>query len=379
MNFTPIQNYRTALFTSLLLCFLQSCTAPEKKASFTTELDSVFSAHPAFNGVVLVADKGTPVYHKAFGYIDLDARNPLDTTTIFELASVSKQFTAMIIMMLAEEGKLGFDDLLEKYIPELPYPGITLRHLLTHTSGLPDYQEIMDQHWDKSKAAGNPQIIQYLIEYHPEKRFNPGEKYEYSNTGYVLLGTVGEIAGQRDFIELCRDRIFGPLGMTSTDIRSLEVKAAITNFARGFIYVEEKGRYVRADSFPSSNYIVWLGNRKGPGRISSTASDLLKWDRALYTENLVRKGSLGQAFTPYILKNDSISNYGFGWSISKHPTLGNKVSHTGSNPGYATRIVRYIDADKTIIMLSNNEYRGSDAIYGSIESILSKHGSGLTR
>jgi len=363
---------RTFKSALLLLVLLQSCTLPDKSRSLVTQLDSLFSAHPQFNGVVLVADKGTPFYHKAFGYIDLDAKNPLDTTTIFELASVSKQFTAMMIMMLAEEGRLNYDDLLEKYVPELPYPGITIRHLLTHTSGLPDYQEIMDQHWDKSKAAGNPQIIQYLIEYHPEKRFIPGEKYEYSNTGYVLLGTVAEISGGKDFVDMARERIFRPVGMSSTDIRSLETKAAITNFARGFIFVEEKNHYVRADSFPSSNYIVWLGNRKGPGRISSTASDLLKWDRALYTEKLVRKGTLAQAFTPYMLRNDSVSNYGFGWTLSKHPILGNKVSHTGSNPGYATSIVRYIDADKTIIMLSNNAYSKSDAINVAIESILSK-------
>lgn len=356
----------------LLIVLTQACSPREKTSSLTTQLDSLFASHPGFNGVVLIADQGKPVYHRAIGYIDLDAKTPLDTATIFELASVSKQFTAMIIMMLAEEGKLNYDDLLEKYIPELPYPGITLKHLLTHTSGLPEYEPLMDQHWDKSKVAGNPQILQYLVAYHPEKNFSPGEKYKYCNTGYVLLGTVAEIAGGKDFIEMCRERIFKPLGMTSTDIRSLEAKAAITNFARGFVYVEEKDRYVRADSFPSSNYIVWLGNRKGPGRISSTSTDLLKWDRNLYTEKLIRNGTLGQAFTPYILNNDSISNYGFGWEIDRHPTLGAKIWHTGSNPGYSTRIVRFIDVDKTIIILSNNAYPKITALDKALDDILGK-------
>ena len=103
--------------------------------------------------------------------------------------------------------------------------------------------------------------------------------------------------------------------MSSTDIRSLEEKAAIANFALGHIYVTEKQRYVRADSFPASNYTIWLGNRKGPGRISSVASDLLKWDRILYTERLIKKTTLDEAFTPMKLNSDSLSDYGFGWAI----------------------------------------------------------------
>lgn len=343
--------------TLALLLFSCGQKADKNPLTASEKIDSVMQTLPDFSGVVLVADKGKPIYHQAFGYRNFETKERNDTTTIFELASVSKQFTAAIIQMLHEEGALEYDDAIDKYLKGIPYPNITIRHLLTHTSGLPDYQAIMDAHWDKSKVANNHDIIEYLIKFHPPKSFEPGEKYEYSNTGYVLLASIAEKASGRDFIDICRERIFKPLWMTSTNIRTLSEKAAIINFALGHIYVNEKQRYVRADSFPSSNYTIWLGNRKGPGRISSTTSDLLKWDQALYTQKILSDSSKYQAFSPMKLKNDSISNYGFGWDLSNHPVLGKTVSHTGDNPGYKTVIVRFIEKNKTIVILNNNAHK----------------------
>lgn len=332
-------------------------------------IDSLFASEIDFSGVVLVAENGTPIYQKAFGYREFENQIPLQTSDIFELASVSKQFTAMIIMMLKEKGLLGYDDSVTKYL-ELPYKGITIRNLLTHTSGLPDYQDIMDKYWDKTKVAGNPDCIEYLNKYAPPKRFEPGEKYEYSNTGYLLLASIAEKASGKDFIELCRKWIFRKLKMKSTDIRTLEEKKATNNFAIGHIYVEERHKWVRADSFPSSNYTIWLGNRKGPGRISSTAADLLRWDQALYSEKLIKQSTLQEAFTPMKLNNGSLSNYGFGWSLRTDSTLGKMVSHNGDNPGYKTQIIRYIDKKKTMIVLNNNAHRDFDAVIKQLETIL---------
>jgi len=333
-------------------------------------IDSVIQIHPDFSGVMLVANNGIPVYHKAFGYRYYAEKLSLQTSDIFELASVSKQFTAMIIIMLKEKGKLNYDDPVEKYL-DIPYKGITIRHLLTHTSGLPDYQDIMDKHWDKTKVAGNKEILEYLNQYAPPKLFEPGAKYDYSNTGYVLLASIAEKAGGKDFIRMCQKWIFKPLKMRSTNTRTLKQKAATNNFAIGHIYVTEKQQYIRADSFPSSDYTIWLGNRKGPGRVSSTAADLLTWDKALYTEKLVQQSALQDAFLPMRLNNDSSSNYGFGWMLRSDPLLGKIVMHTGDNPGYATQIIRYIDAGKTIILLSNNAYKNFDEIIRHIEIIVS--------
>ena len=158
--------------------------------------------------------------------------------------------------------------------------------------------------------------------------------------------------------------------MKSTDIRTLEEKKATTNFAIGHIYVKGRNKYVRADSFPSSDYTIWLGNRKGPGRISSTAADLLKWDQALYTKKLVKQSTLQDAFTPMKLNDGSVSNYGFGWDLRIDSFWGKIVSHNGDNPGYKTQIIRYIDKKKTIIVLNNNAHENFGQIIKSIEDIL---------
>lgn len=334
-----------------------------------TTFDSIFSATKDFSGVVLIAENGKPVYHKAFGYREFEPQIPLRTSDIFELASVSKQFTAMIIMMLKEKGKLNYDDSVSRYL-DIPYKGITLRNLLTHTSGLPDYQDVMDKYWDKSKVAGNADCIEYLNKYAPPKLFEPGEKYTYSNTGYLLLASIAERASGKDFIDMCRQWIFKKLKMKSTGIRTLEEKKATKNFAIGHVYVEERNKYVRADSFPSSNYTIWLGNRKGPGRISATAADLLKWDRALYTDKLVKQSTLQDAFTPMKLNGGTISDYGFGWSIRMDPAFGKIVSHTGDNPGYKTQIIRYIDKNKTIILLNNNSHKDFSTVIKQLEEEL---------
>ena len=348
-----------------------SCQSPKQEIvrTFSDKADSLFKTVPDFSGIVLVASKGKPIYHRAFGYQNFETKVPTDTSSIFELASVSKQFTAAIIMMLKEENKLSYDDLVEKYLTALPYPNITIRQLLNHTSGLPDYQAIMDEHWDKSKVANNDDILAYLKKYHPAKSFEPREKYEYSNTGYVLLASIAEKASGKDFIEMCRERIFKPLKMNSTDIRTLEAKSAIENFALGHIFMKEKNKYVRADSFPSSNYTIWLGNRKGPGRISSTTSDLLKWDQALYTNKILKQEILIEAFSPAKLKNDSLSYYGFGWEI-KSDQNEKIVFHTGDNPGYKTEIIRHLDENKTIIVLCNNAHAKFGLLLTQLNSML---------
>ncbi|HEX6847387.1 MAG TPA: serine hydrolase domain-containing protein [Chitinophagaceae bacterium] len=357
-----------------LLLFVNQLLYAQQTKPDSSRVDSIIAAQKdptaiGFSGVVLIAEKGKPVYHKAFGYREFEPQIPLQTTDIFELASVSKQFTAMIIMMLGQKGKLDYDDSVSKYL-EIPYKGITIRNLLTHTSGVPDYQDIMDKYWDKTKVAGNPDCIEYLNKYAPPKHFEPGAKYEYSNTGYLLLASIAEKVSDKDFIALCRKWIFKKLKMKSTDIRTLEEKKATKNFAIGHIYVDERKRYVRADSFPSSDYTIWLGNRKGPGRISSTAADLLKWDKALYTEKLIQQSTLKEAFAPMKLNDGSFSNYGFGWSLRTDSSSGKIVSHTGDNPGYKTQIIRYIDKKKTIILLNNNAHKDFSSIARQLEALL---------
>jgi CubicO group peptidase (beta-lactamase class C family) len=332
-------------------------------------MDSLMAKHPQFSGVVLVADYGKQRYYKAFGYRNFPDKIKLKRDDLFELASISKTFTSMAILLLEKEGKLSVDDSVSRYL-SVPYPGITIRHLLNHTSGLPDYQAVMDQHWDKSKVAGNEDIIEYLNRYAPPALFAPGARYEYSNTGYVLLGSIVEKASGMDFTAFCREKIFRPLQMGNTDIRSNTQKAAIPEFALGHVWVESSQRFERADAFPSSDYTIWLGNRKGPGRVSSTARDLLRWDQALYGNQLLQQSELRKAFQPAKLNDGSLSNYGFGWMLTAVPVLGITVWHSGDNPGYHTRLMRYTGKRMTLIVLNNNAYPKFDALVDTMESIL---------
>ncbi|MBC7850946.1 MAG: beta-lactamase family protein [Chitinophagaceae bacterium] len=355
----------------LFLISVVSWLASNSQSDFASRIDSIIKSEKQFNGVALIADRGDIVYYDAIGLREYAKQVQLKKNDVFELASVSKQFTAMIIMMLKEKGKLGYDDSVSKYL-SVPYQGITIRHLLTHTSGLPDYQEIMDQHWDKTKVASNTDILEYLNKFAPPRLFEPGQKYDYSNTGYVLLASIAEKASGKDFIDMCNQWIFGPLKMTSTAIRTLQQKAKTKNFAIGHLFVKERNSFIRADSFPSSDYTIWLGNRKGPGRISSTAEDLLKWDQALYGQKLVTQTTLQEAFSPMTLNNGLVSNYGFGWTLGIDENKKRIVSHSGDNPGYCTRITRFIAKNRTIILLSNNSYPDLGNLVGKINAVFSQ-------
>lgn len=346
------------LFINLFMVTQVNSQNQDIKKAFDTAKSAGFS------GVALVAKKGKIIYHEATGFRHFETSELLQKDDIFELASVSKQFTAMIIMMLKEKGQLNYDDPVNKFV-QVPYPNITIRHLLTHTSGLPDYQDIMDKHWDKTKVAGNPDIIEYINHYAPPALFKPGAQYMYSNTGYVLLASVAEKASGEDFITLCRNWIFKPLKMNDTDIRTLEAKAKTKNFAAGHLLDTTK-KYVNANKFHASDYTVWLGNRKGPGRISSTAKDLLKWDKALYTTKLVTQATLKEAFTEAKLNDSSTIQYGFGWEIASDAQGHKYVQHTGDNPGYRTIIIRLLEQHKTVIILNNNAH---EAITGLIEAL----------
>lgn len=333
----------------------------------TQDIHSAFekAKKAGFSGVVLVAENGKIQFYEATGKRRFETNEDLQKTDIFEFASITKQFTAMVIMMLKERGKLNFDDQISKFV-QVPYPNITIRHLLTHTSGLPDYQAVMDKHWDKSKIAGNPEILEYLNRYAPPVLFQPGEKYSYSNTGYVLLASIAEKAAGKDFIEMCREWIFKPLKMRDTNIRSLEEKARVKNFAVGH-QKDEKGNYVNAGNFRASDYTIWLGNRKGPGRISGTAQDLLKWDTALYTEKLIKKETLAEAYTGGILNNGEKINYGFGWSVLTDKSGNKYVQHTGGNPGISNIIIRFLTDKRLIIVLCNNSHESMQNLVAELK------------
>ncbi|MGN7384288.1 Penicillin-binding protein E [Chlamydia abortus] len=308
------------------------------------------------NGVILAAEHGEIIYQAAFGQADLSTSRRLQTNTVFELASLSKPFTALGIVVLEEKGMLAYDEPIERWLPELPYQGITVRHLLCHTSGLPDYMDLFFEHWDRSNIATNADVLNLLVRHRPPVYFEPNENWLYSNTGYVLLAILIErITGQR-FADFMSEHVFSPLGMKNTSIYNRRYSGeVIPDYAFGYIYDLHSDRYELPDLVPKTNYVVFLDGIQGDGTVNSNLHDLYKFDQALHAGQFVSRKSLEQIFAPASLNNGETCGYGFGWILEEKEGKGRAVSHSGGWPGYATNLIRYIDADMTLIYLSNME------------------------
>lgn len=311
-----------------------------------------------FNGCVLALDKGKMVYKKCYGYADWQNQRLLNDSSRFDLASCSKQFTAVAIMLLEEQGKLDYSDDIRKFIPDLPYENITIEHLLTHTSGLPDYIGLMKTHWDQSKFASNEDIVSLLKTRHPDPYFEPNRRFYYSNTGYTLLSLViGKASGQ-SYAEFLEQYIFSPLGMTHTRVynsrRSKNEK--LENFAYGYVWSPASGNYQLPDSVEKYKQVVYLDAITGDGNIVSSLTDLMIWEEALREQKLLKKETWKRAFTEYVPGNGEGSGYGYGFFVRKDEGIEELHYHTGGWPGYFSIFMRFPNQEKTIVVLTNNSY-----------------------
>lgn len=344
------------LSTLVLLIIALYSTAQDRSEKVSHLIDSLHAAGK-FNGNIVIAEQGKIMYQKSVGLANEKTGAPLNENSLFELASVSKQFTAMGIVLLHQKGKLNYDDLLAKYIPELSfYTGVTIKNLLHHTSGLPDYEDLLDSLFDRTRIATNQDIIDTLIKYKPASLFKPGTKWEYSNTGYALLGTVIERLSGLSFGTFLEKNIFRPLRMNRTQVyRRRYQPKTIENYAYGYIYVDSLKKYILPDDLPGTKYVVFLDGIVGDGTVNSTVIDLLRWDQALYTEKLVPQSALREIFTSGVLADGKSTNYGFGWSVISDSVYGKMTMHAGGWPGYRTIIDRHIDHNKTIIILQNHD------------------------
>tara|TARA_R110002073_G_scaffold44982_1_gene124428 strand:+ start:211 stop:1641 length:1431 start_codon:yes stop_codon:yes gene_type:complete len=325
----------------------------------TLKLDTLYSElyeKGAFNGSVLIAEDGQIIFEKSYGLADEQTNRKLNDSTIFELASVSKQFTAMGIVQLKKEGKLSYQEDITKYVPELiDYKGITIQNLLNHTGGLPDYMELSDKNWDKSNIATNDDMLEMFKQVKPKKLFEPNEKWDYSNTGYLILATIIERASGQEFEEYLKNKIFEPLEMENTFVyRRRFAPKEVPNYANGYIYSDSLQKKILPDEIGKDFYVVYLDGIVGDGMVNSNPKDLLKWDRALYKDNLINDEDRELIFSSVKTKDSSQTDYGFGWMIDSTKTYGKVASHSGGWAGYISYIERDIDNDKTIIVLQNN-------------------------
>lgn len=357
----------------LISIILFACHSPEENPH-VKQLDEFLNGQRElfrFNGNVLVADQGKIIYQHSFGLADFDSNKPLNDSSVFELASVSKQFTATAILLLKDRGKLKLTDSLRQYFPELPYSNITLQHMLTHTSGLPDYFWEMMNSWDTSKVAFNKDMIALLADKKLPVLFEPGTKWEYSNTAFVILASIVEKISGQSYKDFMAENIFQPLGMKHTRIYNTRrlLKDTIPNYAYGYTYIDSLKKYVLPDNYPDTRFVVFMDGIQGDGIVNSTTNDLLIWDRAVKNHTLLKEETQSE-----MLKQQSIADstkkgyYGYGVFLEKND-FGNIVSHSGGWPGYSTFLARNTDTDQTYIILSNNSSNVS-AIFNSIQDIM---------
>jgi Beta-lactamase class C and other penicillin binding proteins len=344
------------------------------EAQYHKQIDEYLLAESAiknFNGNVLVAKGEQVIYQQAFGYSNYDTKEPLKNNSMFEIASITKPFVSLAIFQLKEQGKLRLSDTLRKFIPELPYYNVTLYQMLTHTSGLPDYLEVFDTKWDKSKIANNKDVIAFVIKQKLALSFKPGEKCEYSNLGYELLAVVVERVSGQSFPEYLQKHICKPLGMHNTRVYTRRaLPEMIPNYAYGYVS-DSVGRYFLPDSLPQLSWVSRSDGIYGSGSISSTTGDLYLFDRALKNYTLLNKAAQQEMLKPRVLWDTAASVY---WNFASVKTGSNEFGdylHAGPSawPGYAGDVIRYVKGDVVIIVLSNNESQVAN-ISGAIAYIL---------
>ncbi len=343
----------TALVTAVLMSCASVRAVPANKTTDIDKLMSTVYERGQFNGAILVAEQGKVVYLNAFGKANFQTSAGFTPETASDIGSVTKQFTAMAIMILAERKKLSYDDPVSKYVPEFPHSSylghITLRQLLNHTSGIRDYGDlgVDDSGLDQQGLISALLKKQDLVA-------KPGLKYRYSNPGYALLAVVVERVSGKKFGELLDQEIFKPAGMVNTFVYdNPREKHALT--AVGY------GQFGEVDDGSPTAI-------PGDGGVYSTVDDLFKWDQALYKDQLVSQATLAEAFTPGKVE-EGASKYGFGWNVEEKD--GSKyLWHTGSHAGFRAFIGRRVADRVTVIMLTNKGNSKRQDINAAIQNIL---------
>jgi len=342
----------------IILIFVPFILFAQDKVTAIDKLMQTYNDYGRFNGTVLVAENGKVIFNKGYGLANMEWKIPNKPDTKFRLASITKQFTSMLIMQLVEEGKIKLDGKITDYIPEYRKDTgdkITIHHLLIHTSGIPSFTNRQDWREQNLKKHTVDEMVKEYCS--GDLEFDPGTKFSYNNSGYFLLGTIIEKVTNKSYETVLKERIFDPVGMNNSGYDHFE--NIIEN--RAAAYQKAPGGYMHAAYLDMSNPYA-------AGALYSTADDLYLWDQALYSNKLLSKKYKKIMFTPYK------DNYAYGWGVYKSQ-LGestdsiNVITHSGGINGFSTRIYRMID-DKHLIVLLNNIGTSLNGMVPAIQNIL---------
>ena len=330
----------TVVFAAVLALLPQAAPAAPAVLPPDAGIDGLMQAYDGQvpGAAVLVLHDGQAVFRRGYGLAVVEDGTAVTAASNFRLASVSKQFTAAAVLLLVEEGRLGLDQPARRWLPELPpaASSVTLRQLLSHTSGLPDYEDLMDP--ADSRQMHDADVLTMLARA-DRLDFTPGTAYRYSNSGYALLALIVGRASGQDFATFLQQRIFGPLHMTHT-VAHQDGVDTVTARAYGYSWLD--GRWQRTDQSTTSAVL-------GDGGIYSSLDDLARWDAALYDDRLLSAASRQAMFSPSTATTEpDVPHYGFGWRLN-----GRMQWHSGESIGFRNVILRYPDRHLTVIVLSN--------------------------
>ncbi len=320
---------------------------PEALADLDRRIEAEMVENNIPGVLVGVASRGRLLHVKGYGMADVELRVPVSDSTVFEIGSISKQFVAVAVMLLVEEGRLGLDDPIHEHLADLPseWLGVTVRQLLTHTSGIPDYEEI--QTYEAYRFRFTPEEIIRVAHSRPMD-FEPGTGWYYSNTGYFLLSLIVERIDGRPLGQMLKARVFQPLGMGQT--RMADPEAIIAHRASGY-WVDRMGvELVNRDPTQTSSTL-------GAGGIVSSVHDMAKWDEALYGTRVLTEQSKAVMWTSAVLPNGDDTGYAFGWSVRPYRER-RSVGHGGMVAGFVANFTRLPDDELAIIVFANR-YRVS--------------------
>ncbi|MBN1293430.1 MAG: beta-lactamase family protein [Candidatus Latescibacteria bacterium] len=347
-------------FPFIIMIFLTLFSCSNEKEVQIDQLFEDFNGNDVPGAAVMVISEGKPVFIKSYGLASLDKKAPVRSNTNFRLASVTKQFTAMSIMILVERGQLSYESTLTDIFPGFPEYGsrVTVRHLLNHTSGLISYESLIPEKADEQILDRD---VLDIMASQDSTYFAPGTEFRYSNSGYAVLAMIVEKISGKSFASFLKENIFEPLEMYNTVAYEKNI-STVKNRAYGYAW--EDSVFVFSDQSTTSAVL-------GDGGIYSSIDDLFRWDRALYTEKLVSRGTLEKAFTPGVLRNGEETTYGFGWSIGEY--LGHRrIYHGGSTCGFRTAIHRYPDDRLNVIVLTNRRDAQTDRLAEEIATLFLK-------
>jgi CubicO group peptidase (beta-lactamase class C family) len=302
-------------------------------------------ANGEFNGHVIYAENGRVIYNSPFGYEDLKTKKPLTDTSVFQLASTSKPFTAVAILKLHQKKKLDIDKPVIQYLPDFPFKNVTIKQLLQHRSGLPNYMNLSHRNWDIRQSMTNADITPLIRKTNARLQFNPDSRFQYNNTNYAYLASIVEKVSGRPFHEYMRTEIFQPLGMHRTYVYQHEHRRTY-RAVKGYDFTKRRGFFER-----TTDYLDGVSGDKG---IFSTANDLFLFDQALHNHKIISKDLLHLAFTPAKpFDEDHNRDYGLGFRLKLNDQNQTVAFHHGWWRGFRTYYVHDFKNGRTLIWLNN--------------------------